>query len=279
MWRKPHFIDGKPASDNQPVFQSWFQLLIFDVINCSIYIHIVYFIKIRTLAPQSDIDLLVTVNKALPNPLRHELMMSLQSISAWPVVDAIRPLEVTVIRHAAVVPWRYPPERECQYGEWLREELAAGRIQGACTDHDLAILITKARAHSICLRGTPAADLFEPVPWHDLLHAFRDTIEQWQVPADWQGDERNVVLALARIWFSLATGGFAPKAQAAQWVQYRLPAQHQPVLQSAMASYLGQSVDDLADDCLRVTDYVYFVKATINALDLLSPSSERFPAG
>jgi len=223
------------------------------------------------LKPQSDIDLLVTVSEALTKQVRHDLMTNLQTISAWPVIDAIRPLEVTVVEHSAVVPWRYPPRRECQYGEWLRDELSAGQIQGACVDHDLAILITKAQAHSICLLGRPADELFEPVPRRDLLNAFKDTIDQWQTPADWEGDEHNVVLALARIWFSLATGSFAPKDSAAQWAQHRLPAQHQPVLQSAMASYLGQSADDLANDSLQIADYVHFVKATIYALDLFAP--------
>ena len=230
------------------------------------------------LKPQSDIDLLVTVSKALTEQLRHDLMMDLQAISAWPVVNAIRPLEVTVVQHAAVVPWRYPPRRECQYGEWLRDELSSGQIQGACVDHDLAILITKAQAHSICLLGIPAGELFEPVPRRDLLNAFKDTIDQWQAPADWEADERNVVLALARIWFSLATGGFAPKDSAAQWALQRLPAQHQPVLQSAMASYLGQAADDLANDNLRIAAYVHFVKATIYALDLFAPEKRANPA-
>ncbi|AFK63502.1 hypothetical protein TKWG_18140 [Advenella kashmirensis WT001] len=50
MWRKPHFIDGKPASDNQPVFQSWFHAIDLLCNKLYYYIHIVYFIKIRTLA-------------------------------------------------------------------------------------------------------------------------------------------------------------------------------------------------------------------------------------
>ncbi|GEM_PF-6550602 len=46
--------------------------------------------------------------------------------------------------------------------------------------------------------------------------------------ADWQGDERNVVLALARIWFSAATGTIAPKDVAANWALERLPQEHRP---------------------------------------------------
>ena len=224
------------------------------------------------LKPQSDIDLLVTVDAPLTSSIRHALMMDLQTVSAWPVADGIRPLEVTVVQHAAITPWRYPPIRECQYGEWLRDELAAGRIQGACEDPDLAILITQARAHSICLLHTPADALFAPVPRRDLLNAYKDTIDQWRAPVDWAGDESNVVLALARIWFSLSTGGFAPKDGAARWAMPQLPAEHQAVLQSALMSYLHPGAGNMNDNQLQITAYVHFVKAMIRKLNL-------FPAG
>lgn len=220
------------------------------------------------LKPQSDIDLLVTVHDPLTDAVRHKLMIDLLSISAWPVTeDAIRPLEVTVVRHSALSPWRYPPMRECQFGQWLRDELTAGQIQGACVDHDLAILITKARDHSICLLGKPASELFDPVPQADLFRAFKDTIDQWHTAADWESDERTVVLALVRIWFSLATGHIAPKHIAAQWALQRLPAEQHAVLETAMKSYLGQVPDNLADDQVRVTAFVHSVKAQINNMN------------
>ncbi|WP_420868027.1 aminoglycoside adenylyltransferase domain-containing protein [Burkholderia diffusa] len=38
---------------------------------------------------------------------------------------------------------------------------------------------------------------------------------QWDAEPDWRGDECNVVLAIARIWYGAATGGIAPKDVAA----------------------------------------------------------------
>ena len=37
-------------------------------------------------------------------------------------INAIRPLEVTVINQKDVVPWKFPPKHEFMYGEWLREQ-------------------------------------------------------------------------------------------------------------------------------------------------------------
>ncbi|SDF06877.1 AadA family aminoglycoside 3''-O-nucleotidyltransferase [Myxococcus virescens] len=221
------------------------------------------------LKPHSDIDLLVTVSAPLTEAVRHALSKELLSVSAWPVThESLRPLEVTVVVRDAVVPWRYPPSRELQFGEWLRGELEAGRVQPAIVDPDLAILLAKARRHSICLLGAPATDIFDPVPRTDLARAFYDTVLQWNEPADWRGDERTVVLALARIWFSLSTGGIAPKDVAAQWVIERLPNEHQGVVRSARTSYLGETQDDLARRGPEVDAFVHCAKATIERLYL-----------
>lgn len=88
------------------------------------------------LKPASDLDLLVTVSTPLPEPVRQSLMNDLLSISA-PPGGPVRALEVTVVVHADVLPWRYPPRRELQFGEWLREYLQAGKVEPAQLDPDL----------------------------------------------------------------------------------------------------------------------------------------------
>ncbi|QGW80815.1 AadA family aminoglycoside 3''-O-nucleotidyltransferase [Variovorax paradoxus] len=216
------------------------------------------------LKPLSDIDLMVTVNNALTDPVRRSLMMDLLSVSAAPGVDGPwRPLEVTLVVQSEVVPWRYPPLRELQFGEWLREELQAGIISPAVPDHDLAILLTKVRQHSVCVAGAPAVELFDPVPEADFSQALLDTVAQWNDEPDWQGDERNVVLALARIWFSAATGEITSKNAAAEWVLERLPDEHRPVLATAYAAYLGCAEDDLAHRAMEVAAFVRYARAMV----------------
>ncbi|KPV00086.1 adenylyltransferase [Variovorax paradoxus] len=226
------------------------------------------------LQPESDIDLLVCVAAPLTAATRQALMTDLLSVSAPPGTDAaLRPLEVTIVVHDEVLPWRYPARRELQFGEWLRDALKAGIFDAPEIDRDLAILLTKARQHSVALIGPAAEALFDPVPASDFAQALHDTIGIWNEPADWDGDERNVVLALARIWFSAATGGIASKDAAAAWVIERLPDELRPLMARAREAYLGQAVDDLASRQGEVAAFVAYAKQAVErALGLRASS-------
>lgn len=216
------------------------------------------------LRPQSDIDLLALVGAAPDEPVRRALMLDLLDVSAWPGTDpACRALEVTVLARDAVLPWRHPARRELQFGEWLRDDLRAGTFEPPMEDHDLAILLTKVRQHSISLLGPPAHELFAPVPPADFARALADTIAQWNEPADWRDEERHIVLALARIWFSVVTGKIAAKDTAAAWALQRLPAAHRAVLAQARDAYLGRAADELAARPDQVAAFIHYLKAAI----------------
>lgn len=197
------------------------------------------------LKPHSDIDLMVSVTQPLTEQTRCELMQALLRHSAWPGTSAtLRALEVTVVALGEVVPWRYPARREMQFGEWLREDILSGRFEPPMFDHDLAILLTKLRNHSTPLLGPPAPELFDSVPASDLRQALKDTCYQWNTAEDWSGDERNVILALARIWYTSCTGDIASKEAAAAWAMERLPTAHRAVMQQARNAYVqGESTE------------------------------------
>lgn len=228
------------------------------------------------LKPKSDIDLMVIVAQPLPETVRHGLLMDLLSVSAWPATESLRPLEVTVVAQDALRPWRYPPVRELQFGEWLREDLQAGQVEPAIEDHDLLILLTKVRQHSLHLAGAPATELIDPVPEAELARALYDTTTQWNEDADWDNEQCNVVLALARIWLTLATGKIAPKDVAAAWLLERLPPTHRPVLALARAAYLGLADDDLAAKPRQVAEFVRYARAAID--NLYRPVCDKGPA-
>lgn len=222
------------------------------------------------LKPHSDIDLLVTVSKPPVEAVRHALSRDLLPVSRWPGTDpTLRSLEVTVIVHGNVVPWRYPARRELQFGEWLRKAILAGKLEPAGPDIDLTILLANARQHSIALIGPPAGELFDPVPEHDLFSALADTLDQWNSPVDWAGDERNIVLTLARMWYSAATGKIVPKDTAADWALERAPVEYHPVLTEACQAYLGRGEDRLAAHPDRVEAVIRFLKSAI--ADQLGP--------
>jgi streptomycin 3"-adenylyltransferase len=216
------------------------------------------------LKPYSDIDLLVTVTARLNEATRQALLNDLLEASAFPgESETLRAIEVTFVVHDDIIPWRYPAKRELQFGEWQRNDILAGISEPAAIDVDLAILLTKAREHSVALVGPAAEELFDPVPEQDLFEALNETLKLWNSQPDWAGDERNVVLTLSRIWYTEVTGKIVPKDVAADWAMERLPAQHQPVLLEARQAYLGQKEDRLASRADQLEEFVHFVKGEI----------------
>lgn len=216
------------------------------------------------LKPLSDIDLLVTVRSPLRDEQRHTLMQKLLAISAWPGTSEIyRALEVTVVVWSQIVPWQFPPMRELQFGEWLRDEIANGEYEPAQPDPDLAILLTKARQNSLPLRGEAASTLFEAVPERDLQHTFRQTLALWNRANDLEGDERHILLTVARIGYSVETGQIASKDEAAAWLLPQLPEAHAKLLAEARAEYLGLVTVDWAEKMPQIEAFVRDVKKTI----------------
>ncbi len=220
------------------------------------------------LQPHSDIDLLVTVTQPPDEAVLRALAAALLAISAPPGSSPdLRALEVTVLALEHVVPWRHPARRELQFGEWLRTDLMAGVVEPPMMDHDLAILLTKVRGHSIPVLGPQADQLLQAVPREDLRRALLDTVAQWNTPEDWAGDEKHIILALARIWYTAVSGGIASKDQAAAWLLERLEAPYRPVLAKARAIYLGQEEDDLAQrHDAETAAFIAHARATIEGL-------------
>lgn len=73
-----------------------------------------------------------------------------------------RALEVTVVLYSQLVPWCFPPSREMQFGEWLREDIYQGIYEPAQQDWDIVLLITQILETSIPLKGERAERLFTP---------------------------------------------------------------------------------------------------------------------
>ncbi|MDH0091158.1 DUF4111 domain-containing protein [Achromobacter mucicolens] len=72
-------------------------------------------------------------------------------------------------------------------------------------------------------------------------------VAQWNQPKDWAGDERNIILALARIGYTAVTGEIASKSDAATWLLDMIDPPHRPILSKAHAIHLGLATDDLAE--------------------------------
>lgn len=193
--------------------------------------------------PDSDLDVLLVVARGLTAAERGGLVDLLLRISGRRATEgAARPLEVTVMVRADVVPWRYPPTCDLLYGEWLRDIAAAGELAGRHTAPDLAVVLTQARDRSEALVGPALTRLTDPVPRNDLRGALLDCLPA--LLADLEGDERNVLLTLARMVTTLETGRIVPKDVAARHVEPSLAAGQRRTLRRASDAYRGVAVDD-----------------------------------
>ncbi|HFI0330563.1 TPA: aminoglycoside nucleotidyltransferase ANT(9) [Streptococcus suis] len=212
----------------------------------------------------SDVDILVITNQSLSEKTRRNLTNRLMLISGKiGNIKDMRPLEVTVINQKDIVPWHFPPKYEFMYGEWLREQFEKGKIPESTYDPDLAILLAQLRKNSINLLGPKATEVIEPVPMTDIRKAIKESLPG--LIASINGDERNVILTLARMWLTASTGEIRSKDLAAEWAIPQLPDEHATLLNKAREAYLGECVDKWEGMESEVAELVNHMKKSIES--------------
>ena len=190
------------------------------------------------LRPTSDIDVLAVINRSTTEPERRALVDRLLEISGRRARRGPgRPIELTILVQSDVRPWRQPPPVEFLYGEWRRDEYEGGFVPGPEPMADLGPEIALTLAGNRALAGPPPAEVLDPIPEADLRRAITAGVPS--LIADLDSDTRNVLLTLARIWATLATGEISTKDQAAAWVLDRLPDDLAGPLNLAREMYLG----------------------------------------
>lgn len=209
------------------------------------------------LKPRSDLDVMVVSGRRTKEEERRALIGQLLGISEKP-----RHLEVTIVVEGEIRPWSYPPRMDFQYGDWWRDEFESGDPQPwPEINPDLATLIKMVLIADKPLQGPPPAEIFDPIPRKDLVAATIEGIDP--LLQDIEGDARNVVLTLARMWSRIVTEEIMSKDAAADWALARLPHKHQGVLEEARAIYVGSEQQESQDFVSRARHYADHVVAEI----------------
>ena len=202
------------------------------------------------LKAESDLDVLVVARRPTTRAEKRRLADGLLARSgARTPAGRRRRIELTIVVRSDVVPWRYPPRFDFQYGDWWRSEFERGDVEpwSTAANPDVTVLIAMVLRADASLLGPPPAAVLAPVPHRDLVRALGDVVDP--LLADLEPDTRNVVLTLARAWSTVETGEIRSKDAAAAWALPLLPEEHRPVLVRAAAIYLGEAEerwDDLA---------------------------------
>jgi predicted nucleotidyltransferase len=189
------------------------------------------------LRPTSDLDVLGVVARETTDAERRAIVERLLEISGRRAYRGpARPLELTVVRASELRPWRPVPTVDLLYGEWLRDAFETGDVPAPTPMPDLGPEVALALQGDAALFGPPAAEVFEPVPRADLARSVMAGVPG--LVSELETDTRNVVLTLARIWYTLETGIIGSKDEAAAWALERLPAGSREVLALARDEYL-----------------------------------------
>lgn len=214
---------------------------------------------------ESDVDILVITNQSLLEKTRKAMTEQLLSISGKiGNKEGLRYLEVTVVNKEDLSPWSFPPKHDYMYGEWLRDQFEKGEIPEPANDPDLVLLLAQAREKSITLFGKNIAGVLDPVPAKDIQKAVKASLPE--LTSDIKGDDRNVILTLARMWFTADTGEITSKDQSAKWVIQKLSEEHAALVELARSAYLGERIDDWEDMESEVHSLVNYMEKGIYSL-------------
>jgi streptomycin 3"-adenylyltransferase len=189
------------------------------------------------------VDLLVVIEQPMTDAMRESLLAALMRISGRHPATLIDPrcIELMVFLRSDLSASAYPARGEFIYGEWLRDAFEAGERPKPVLDPELNLVLAQARQEARALLGRAAAELLPHIPDDQVRRAMRDVLPS--LLSNLAGDERNVVLTLARMWRTATTGEFATKDAAADWSVPLLPTHIADVLAATRDAYLGQSRD------------------------------------
>lgn len=194
------------------------------------------------LRPNSDIDLLVIIKSPLTKEEKNLLNTDLLSISGHYPYDKFgrKPLEIVMFVSHLLHNLQYPARCEFIYREWLRDTLEQGLSDNSSEDPEYTLMLAQAQKEVKLLWGEYV--ILPKINNQQIRKALLDSLPN--IISSIEGDERNVLLTLARMWFTMSTGQFISKDTAADWAINRMPNKFIEVMTVARDAYLyGNNVE------------------------------------
>jgi len=218
------------------------------------------------LRPYSDVDILAVIDCPMKSEDRNALAAELMMISGLYPHDIHdrRPLEVIIFQKERLSFPFYQIKAEFIYGEWLRTEYFNGKISEPVFDPEFLLILAQIRQKAHILTGAHPDELLPVIPLSVIYQAIADILPSLLISL--KGDERNVLLTLARIWYTLSTGAFTSKDKAAKWSISMLPPGEAAVISAARKAYMGSYEKDWNNCRNEVTLTVNILCAHIQKL-------------
>lgn len=196
------------------------------------------------LKPQSDIDLLTIIKSPLNTEERSRLLAAVMQLSGrHPAQNSdARCLEVMIFTQADLAANAFPARADFVYGEWLRDSFEAGDVPLPHSDPEYTLVLAQAYSEAFSLYGPAAQTLLPHITSERVKAAIRILLPS--LVEGLYGDERNVLLTLARMLYTATTGQFTSKDRAALWSMVLLSEPSADILSYARMAYLGEITDN-----------------------------------
>lgn len=107
---------------------------------------------------------------------------------------------------------------------------------------EFTLVLAQARQEVIALFGPDRDKLLPMIPMIDVRNAMRELLPE--LVGGLREDTRNVLLTLARIWYTAENGTFVSKDEAARWAIPQLSDRSAVTLNHARLAYLGEVGDN-----------------------------------
>lgn len=214
---------------------------------------------------RSDVDVVAVSRRVTPE--QHRQMAELVLRESGPKARPRRPpypLEISVLTHEQLRPWRYPTPFVFHYGESLRQRFESGDATPIFDeDYDLAAHVTVLHEAGIVLAGSPIVDVFPAVPRADYVDSLlRDFSWSRERRLDLYG-----ILNASRVWATFAEDRLHSKLTGGLWALDRVPEEFQPLVDKAVSVYRG----DLDEHEFRSDQVAAY-------LDYVDPIASRYAA-
>ena len=204
---------------------------------------------------KSDIDLIVVVDRPLPEPVKRAYMDMTVGYNA---IAPAKGIEMSVVLKKFCRPFVYPTPYELHFSTghlgWYRTDPDdyIRRMNG--TDKDLAAHFTIINKRGRCLYGAPIEEVFAEVPGGDYMDSIRYDVEG-------AADEITkypmyLTLNLARVLAYKEEGLILSKKEGGEWALEHLPSEYRPLITDALREY-SESAEAAYDDVLakRCAEY------------------------
>lgn len=205
-------------------------------------------IATRELQPQSDLDLLLVTATPLSARNKAEFLVKLMALSAVHATGpgAPRCLDVLAVHADDLTAPTYPGRSEFIYGEWLRAGFERGDALVPVIDPVVTLILAQAYHEARAIYGPPLSRLMSPIERQVVDRALLDSLQP--LLDNLIGDERNVLLTLARMWRTSVEGDFVGKDVAAEWAGDRSPLPVAEVLRKCGRAYRGEYSENWQGD-------------------------------